>query len=219
MVVLTDAFGELFTPHFSRYIPDDDPMTLLQLGPWMSRDVSESDIAAILRPEHGPASRGLSADYQGLASQITQVTAVVRTLQTAMQVTALGLQYSAFLKFRRLTPSMSRYMDGHREYRAPERYAPTQDDFVFCLQFIIAAALRRAAAEADLAQPAWLATGVPPLVDEVGNHSDRRTMISRPLADPRVWRGDDWCEGFPWSYRWVCPVRRCRWLSQVGMLW
>jgi hypothetical protein len=52
-------------------------------------------------------------------------------------------------------------MDGHREYGAPGGYAPTQDDFVFCLQFIIAAALRRIEAEADLTQPAWLVTGVP----------------------------------------------------------
>jgi hypothetical protein len=48
-------------------------------------------------------------------------------------------------------------MGGKREYRAPKGYAPTQDDYRFCLQFVISTSLRLTEAHSHLAPPAWLA--------------------------------------------------------------
>ena len=56
-----------------------------------------------------------------------------------------------------LPPRPSDTIDGKREYRAPKGYAPTQDDYAFCLQFVITTALRLTETHSHLAPPAWLA--------------------------------------------------------------
>ena len=72
-------------------------------------------------------------------------------------MTALGIDYAAYLRFVSLTPSHVDTMDGKREYRAPKGYAPTCHDVEFCYQFVVSASLRLTEAHAHLAPPSWLA--------------------------------------------------------------
>jgi hypothetical protein len=98
-------------------------------------------------------------DRQFLAEHIGTVTKAVIALQEAARVTALGIDYAAYLQFVRLTPSHVDTTDGKRQYQAPKGYAPTRHDVEFCHQFVVSASLRLTEAHAHLAPPPWLAGG------------------------------------------------------------
>jgi hypothetical protein len=88
-------------------------------------------------------------------SVIAQVTEIARATQRAVRVMALGIDYWQFDRFEKLTPTRVYYIDGHVEVREPPGYAPNQEEFGFCRQFVITAALRMAEAEAHAVPPSW----------------------------------------------------------------
>ncbi len=59
-----------------------------------------------------------------------------------MRVMVLGSDYWQFERFKRMTPAIVYFMTGRQERRAPQGYAPTADDFGFCREFVVTAALR-----------------------------------------------------------------------------
>ncbi|MFD6691324.1 hypothetical protein [Micromonospora aurantiaca (nom. illeg.)] len=154
MVKLRDAFNELFDPHrggrdLSRTQRDRSPFAF---GPdmWASA------------PAHGVkrALERLLDDGSGTNSQVAeQVAASVdsaRLMRPAMRMVALGLDFPTYLRFDFLVPHLMVTLHGKRIYLAPKGYAPTDEEFAFCLEFVVTAALRLAAAEAHQQDPAWL---------------------------------------------------------------
>ena len=97
-------------------------------------------------------------DRQILAEHIGTVTEAVIALQAVARVTTLGIDYAAYLRFVRLTPSHADTINGVREYRAPKGYAPTSHDVEFCYQFVVSASLRLTEAHAHLAPPRGVQT-------------------------------------------------------------
>ena len=79
-----------------------------------------------------------------LAKQISDLTETVVALQAAMRVTAIGLDYSQYHRFRQLAPDVNGALDGTTRRDYPPDYAPTQDEFEYCLHFVITVALRLA---------------------------------------------------------------------------
>jgi hypothetical protein len=69
---------------------------------------------------------------------------------------ALGVSFSAYQRFQALTPVATRFMDGRTEYRAPEGYEPSSEEYGFCLQFVVAVSLRLAELDANVAPPVWM---------------------------------------------------------------
>ncbi|MEU7755712.1 hypothetical protein AB0B57_26890 [Micromonospora sp. NPDC049101] len=158
MIVLVDALNDLFDPHSPK--PWGLATSPLMFGRKIDRAMSEGLIERMLRPL-ATDRFGAGRDASTLAAQIAQVTEVSKTLQDAMRMVSLGLDFAEYQRFRSLTPTRSVFGDMRREYKAPRGYAPTRDDFTFCHQFVVTASLRLAAAEANLAQPAWIPTDKP----------------------------------------------------------
>jgi hypothetical protein len=63
-------------------------------------------------------------------------------MQRAMRVMALGIDYRQFERFQRLTPRILYSLGCGKDRRTRPDYAPTDDEFDFCCDFIVTAALR-----------------------------------------------------------------------------
>lgn len=106
----------------------------------------------------GPMQRELSffpRTGTDLDDVVKRLVEAVHPIQEGMRLVSLGLDYSEFLRFDRLTPQYSSNYRGGIRWTAPQGYAPDQEAFDFCMQFVVKAALRLAAAEARAADPAW----------------------------------------------------------------
>jgi hypothetical protein len=152
MIALGDAWEELFNPRPPTTAFDDS--SPLRFGPTIKRTLSRNEIAAYLYQEAG--SRRHPRRNEDIGRQIAEVTDVARALQVAGRVTAIGVDYAEYLRFHSLTPRRDDFMNGRRTYRAPATYAPTHEHVAFCMQFVVSAALRFAAADAQLATPPWI---------------------------------------------------------------
>jgi hypothetical protein len=157
MIALVDAWDELFNP-WPRTTANEDSSPL-RFGPAITWTVSADDIAAYLHNE--TSSHRHPRRNEDIGRQIAEVTDVARALQNAAQLTAIGVDYAQYLRFESLVPRRDDFMNGRRVYRAPAAYAPTQEHVAFCLQFVVTAALRLAAAEAQLTKPARIDGGTP----------------------------------------------------------
>ncbi|GGJ92555.1 hypothetical protein GCM10010123_23060 [Pilimelia anulata] len=153
MVALSDAYDLLLTPRRS----DQREVSPLRFGDNLRHRSSFDDLVRVLQ---GPRrERGVSADAQrprAVARQLHQVTEIVTQLQAAARITALGLDYAAYLRFASLTPHHIDFFGGQRKYRAPKGYAPGAEDVEFCHQFVVTVSLRLTEAHAHLTPPPWL---------------------------------------------------------------
>lgn len=107
------------------------------------RTMTEYDLRSALHPPDSDRTRRpAGATYQQVASVIAETAAAAAEMQRAMRVMVLGIDYWQFERFKRLTPAIITFMTGQQERRAPKDYAPTADDFGFCREFVVTAALR-----------------------------------------------------------------------------
>lgn len=149
MIALADAWGRLFGP----LDDESDDTSLMQVGPPLGRTLSRSVIEQALAPPTSDRFRAFSGQA-ALAEQIATVTEVVRELKSVTKMTALGLDFATYQRFRLLTPRVD-HPFGDRLVEVLEGYAPTPEDVAWCCQFIVTVALRLAAVEAHLALPPW----------------------------------------------------------------
>ncbi|MEU4234402.1 hypothetical protein AB0F17_59855 [Nonomuraea sp. NPDC026600] len=148
MVALVEAFEALFkTP------PLDNDIKPLRLGPTINNPLRDGEIARVLYPPEDDHQRRATGRHHELAKQITDATEIVMALQAATRLMLVGIDFAAARRFGLLTPDIDDYVNGRREYRAPDNYAPTPEDVAWCCQFIVTASLRLSAAEAQLRDP------------------------------------------------------------------
>jgi len=98
--------------------------------------------------------KGGSSEERKFAEFVDRVKESIESMQDAMKVLALGVDYRKYSKFKRLTPRISRMAGGRvRTIWSPARGepAPTKDDVLFCLDFVVESAL--ALAEFDYSLP------------------------------------------------------------------
>ncbi|MDQ7910798.1 hypothetical protein RB614_40535 [Phytohabitans sp. ZYX-F-186] len=95
-------------------------------------------------------------DAHEAAEMVAVAAEVAFETRRAVRIMALGIEFPAYLRFDRLMPKAADRSSRRRIYRAPKGYAPTEDEFRFCLQFVVTAALRLAAAEAQQTDPEWV---------------------------------------------------------------
>jgi hypothetical protein len=151
MGLLAEAYEKLFAPEPGR--PRRASQTT---GPTLSRMMREGDIrAALSRPDDSRLRRPAGATAGALASQIAEVTDAAAAIQRAVRVLALGIDYWQFDRFEQLTPHLIYFLSGDGERRYPPGYAPSLEEFEFCRQFVITAALRMAEAEIHAVRPSW----------------------------------------------------------------
>lgn len=156
MVALSDALELLLMPRiFDPSLPSQ--LRFGQNVAWRGHIVNQAKRA--LQPHGAPGSDPHANDRRSLVDHIGAVTEAVGVLQRAARVTAVGIDYAAYLRFSRLVPVHSDNAQGVREYRVPAGYAPTSNDVEFCYQFVVSASLRLTEAHAHLEPPAWLEDG------------------------------------------------------------
>jgi hypothetical protein len=99
--------------------------------------------------------RGLQAIGRKVDDNFAALNDVVAAIQRGIRVMAVGLEYARYNRFDQLTPKV--YGTGeHRKVQADFDYAPSRDEYDYCVQFVITAALRLADLEADTAKPSWV---------------------------------------------------------------
>ncbi|MFE9855622.1 hypothetical protein [Streptomyces sp. NPDC005780] len=154
MAWLVEAFDELLAASTA---PDHWRGTPFSFGPDLFHQLSEGHVARVLRqpPEqdrHMPV-RGAST----LAKEYVQLRESVVALQRGARLTALGIDYSEYWRFHALTPTVHRPFNSHspRRIATPPGYAPDDEEFTFCLRFVISAALRIAEVMTHRRPPSW----------------------------------------------------------------
>ncbi|PZG14861.1 hypothetical protein C1J01_25785 [Nonomuraea aridisoli] len=151
MVALVEAFEELF--QVSPLDRDNALKSVLRLGPTITSPLRDGEIARVLYPPEDDHRRRTGGRHHELSQQIASVTEIVMALQAATRLTLIGVDFAAAHRFGLLTPDIDDYINGRRQYRAPENYAPTPEDVAWCCQFMVTASLRLSAAEAQLQDP------------------------------------------------------------------
>jgi len=101
----------------------------------------------------GLAGKPLSSPEKKLADFIDGVKESIESMQEAMKMLALGLDYRKYAKFRRLTPFVRILMSGDNitMRRLDEESKPTVEEARFCIDFVLESAL--ALAEFDYTVP------------------------------------------------------------------
>ncbi|MCX5256811.1 hypothetical protein OOK27_22190 [Streptomyces canus] len=113
--------------------------------------------ATLYQPDH-PSRRGTPARAaQTLAREYTHIRDVTKALQEGMRLMVLGVDFHQYQRFTRLTPDVS-YTYANPEaplFSTEPGYAPNQDEFDFCRQFVITVALRLTEINARAVPPSW----------------------------------------------------------------
>jgi hypothetical protein len=124
------------------------------LGPDLHYSMSADDIGAVLWQKD---QRGPTRGAQRLGNQLSNVTEAVEKIQAMLRVTALGLSYGQYLRFRQLTPQLHHQMGAlEPTVHHVEDYAPSQSEVDYCQQFVITASLRVAEVTAHLVPSSWV---------------------------------------------------------------
>jgi len=106
------------------------------------RDISQEDICGVLHPAPDDRSWRPAGAAQNVPDVLYDVIGAVREMQRAMRVTAFGIDYGQFERFKALTPEIYYRLDNTRHRFEPTGFAPTTEEFELCREFVITAALR-----------------------------------------------------------------------------
>ncbi|GGS93316.1 hypothetical protein [Streptomyces chromofuscus] len=154
MGLLRLAFEELFEQHING---DDFRGSPLAFGRQVRQDpfLGGKVAKALTLDEKGKYAPVPPRLAESVGRHVQDLTETVAKMQSALRVTSLGIDYHRYHRFEHLTPEVSRLANGRREAYPVGPYAPRDEDFEYCQQFVVSAALRLAEMEAHLARPAW----------------------------------------------------------------
>jgi hypothetical protein len=135
LALLSEAFDELLNDYASR------------------KRTSYASTAYSFGPEHGfgpfATHRIPQIDPQ-LDRHIKAITDAVGQMQRGLRVLAVGLDYRRYARFEMLVPHILRFLDGHRDVRPMPGLQTGEEEYQFCRQFVIEAALHLAEMDFDL---------------------------------------------------------------------
>ncbi|MGI5155841.1 hypothetical protein [Microbispora sp. CA-102843] len=155
MAVLREALRDLL---HELEKPDRWYRSPFTFGPDIMWPMNERDIYSVLWREdthQHPAPRLPARGVGDLASQISNVTSAVMEMQAALRIMVIGIDYHRYQRFRKLTPHVQRTFGGGRDRSFPPNYAPNRDEYDYCFNFLISAALRVADFQAHTVLPSW----------------------------------------------------------------
>jgi hypothetical protein len=152
MAGLTLAFAKLFHPYArSQHSP-------YGFGREMPLNTTSEGMAAELHNLAKETGSKRAANLRSAAQKadhsVSQLNATVSAMQRGLRIVALGIDYARFTRFEQLTPMMTGdevqpmlLVDGD--------YAPNREEYDYCVQFVISAALRLAEIDANAVEPSW----------------------------------------------------------------
>lgn len=132
--------------------------SVFSFGRALSRHrLGQDQVRRILDQPDMNSRRGLPGrPTETLAREITETQDVARAMQEGLRLLALGLNVDEYQRFIDLTPAVGRtYGQSEPHFRAEDGYAPNQEEFEFCRQFLITAALRLADIDRGRTAPSW----------------------------------------------------------------
>lgn len=157
MGTLAVAFEDLMD---AQIYDEDAPRrtSVYSFGERLPRNILRTgQVHAILRQPDHESRRGVPARGAGqLAEEFTQTRDVTRALQEGMRLMVLGVDFHQYQRFTQLTPSVSYWGNSPEpRFSVETGYAPNQDEFDFCRQFVITVALRLTEINARAVPPSW----------------------------------------------------------------
>ena len=91
----------------------------------------------------GLSTGSLSSSDRKLGDFVDKVKESIESMQSAIKMLALGIDYRKYSRFKMLTPHLTRVMCGewliHRRFKDDQK--PPQNDATFCIDFVIESAL------------------------------------------------------------------------------
>jgi len=112
----------------------------LRLGPDIDHSMSSQTIAAMLNQ---PGQYDVIGSARSFGDQIQRLTEAAREMQSMLRVTARGIDFGQYLRFRQLTPRLEYgFLSNEPRILPTLDYAPSEADFDFCHQFVITASLQ-----------------------------------------------------------------------------
>jgi hypothetical protein len=155
MALLVEAFEELFGSQVELHRHGWSPFSFGEnLMLWMQ----QSDIEAFLKRSDAPSRDSGVGPERGIARQISWLTDTVNAIQSGLRVMALGIDYARYQRFRILTPYVSRGRNNQNRRHNPRDYAPSQEEFDYCHDFVIMTALRMSEIQSHTVPPSWKAS-------------------------------------------------------------
>jgi hypothetical protein len=146
MGLLAEAYDELRSSLGAR--------SLASFGRPFDRSLPKLEIYKILHHPQGRRGRP-RVDEMPLADQLFEVTEAAKQMQQGMYAMAFGIDYRQLVRFELLTPGITVHVDDHRERHVMQGYAPTQEEFDYCRQFVVTVALRLSELDVHATLPAW----------------------------------------------------------------
>ncbi|MFI5662271.1 hypothetical protein [Streptomyces sp. NPDC051684] len=113
--------------------------------------------ATLYQPDHAGRRGAPPRAAETLAKEYTHTRDVTRALQEGMRLMVLGVDYHQYQRFTQLTPAVG-YTYGNPDtpkFSVEPEYAPDQEEFEFCRQFVIMVALRLTEINARAVPPSW----------------------------------------------------------------
>lgn len=157
MAKLADAVGQMLLDQ----VHDDEfagRPTAYSFGNRMPRHTLRTDQVrrTLEQPDHAQRRGVPVRAAESLAQEIVTTRDVTRALQDGMRLIALGVDFHLYQRFVALTPVLA-YNFGSAEptVHAEDGYAPNQEEFEFCRQFVVTLALRLAEINAHVVAPSW----------------------------------------------------------------
>nr|WTB11960.1 hypothetical protein OG546_49155 [Streptomyces antimycoticus]WTB12174.1 hypothetical protein OG546_50375 [Streptomyces antimycoticus] len=116
----------------------------------------EQVTATLYQPDHASRRGAPTRAAETLAREYTVVRDATRALQEGMRLMALGVDFHQYQRFTQLTPAVGYYANADApHFSAEPGYAPNQEEFNFCRQFVITVALRLTEINARAVRPSW----------------------------------------------------------------
>ncbi|MGW7597178.1 hypothetical protein [Streptomyces antimycoticus] len=154
MGLLRIAFEEMFLQHLNG---DDYRGSVLAFGrrvraePFLDGKVAK----ALTLDKTGGYAAVPPRLAESVGQHVQALTESVAKMQSALRASSLGIEVHRLHRFEQLTPDVVSFSDGRREVRSYGDYSATPEDFEYCQQFVISAALRLAELQAYLEPPEW----------------------------------------------------------------
>ena len=134
LALLSEAFDGLLDDYADRKRGADGSSPYMWLPRWgFSR-------MPLNRRDHDPK----------LVERTDHAFTALESLQRAMRVLAMGLDYRRYARFDLLVPHIAWFADGHRDVRPVPGLQVGDDEYEFCRQFVIETALHLAEMDFDL---------------------------------------------------------------------
>ncbi|MEU9787600.1 hypothetical protein AB0H92_42750 [Streptomyces phaeochromogenes] len=158
MGTLAVAFEQLMTDQVN---DADAPrgLSVYSFGERLSRhSLRANQVQSILhQPDHASRRGAPARAAETLAKEYTHTRDVTRALQEGMRLMSLGVDFHQYQRFTQLTPGVS-FTYGNPDtpsFAVEPGYAPNQEEFEFCRQFVITVALRLTEINARAVPPSW----------------------------------------------------------------